>query len=421
MAKFVIQGKNKLSGEVRVSGNKNSTFPLIAAALLTAQPTKLSNVPNITDVEVMVDIIRDLGCKVDWNKETSIMVINPSGLSASQINPDLGGKLRGAIVLASSLLTRFGQAEFPSPGGDPIGARPLGVHLAAMKALGAECDRDFTGVRMTVKKLKPAKIFLEEASPTATEMAMIVAASLEGETVIDDAACEPHVADLAQMLIKMGAQIAGEGTNRVIINGKKTLQGVEHRVRPDHIEVGTFAIAAALAGGKVAIHDAREEDLKIILSYLGSMGINFDFAKGNVLVVKPSKLKAGKRSFQTRPWPGFPTDLMSQFIVLATQAEGTVLCHDWMYESRMFFVDQLIKMGANITLADPHRVIVVGPTKLHGQLIPSADIRAGGALVLAALVAEGVSIVEHAEVIDRGYEEFDKKLQALGVKIERVE
>lgn len=421
MAKFVIQGGTKLKGEVRVSGNKNSTFPLITAALLSSEPTKLTNVPNIVDLDVMVEILADLGCKVDWNKKTGIMLVNPSGLSGWEIKPDLGGKLRGAIVLAAALLVKFGKAEFPRPGGDPIGVRPVVAHLAAMQALGAEYDRDFSGVKLYTDHLAAAKVFLEEASPTATEMAMIVGAVLPEETVIDDAASEPHVTDLAQMLIAMGAKISGIGTNRLTIRGSKNLRGIEHRVRPDHIEVGTFAIAAAITGGEVKVVDVVQEDLKITLAYLSSMGVNCQFEKGNTLVVKPSTLKATQRTFKTRPWPGFPTDMMSQFIVLATQTEGTVLCHDWMYESRMYFVDRLIKMGANIILADPHRVIVIGPAKLHGDLVPTADIRAGGALVLAAMAAEGETIVEHAEVIDRGYENFDKKLKSLGAEIKRIE
>lgn len=419
MAKFIIQGPNILSGTVRVSGNKNSTFPLIAAALLVEETTKLTNVPNIKDVDVLVEILEDLGVRVDWNKETSIMIINPANFAKYEINSELGEKLRGAIVLASSLLVKFGKAQFPRPGGDPIGARPLDAHLSAMQAFGVNCDRDFLGVKLYADKLKPADIFLEEASPTATEMAMITASGIEGETVIEGAACEPHVVDLAGMLVKMGVEIQGEGTNTIRVRGTKQLKAVEHKVRPDHIEVGTFAIASAITGGTINIEDAYPQDLKIILAYLSHMGVKYFWKKDTVLTIKPSLLKAGQRTFKTRTWPGFPTDMMSQFIVLATQSEGTVLCHDWMYESRMYFIDRLIKMGANIFLADPHRVIVIGPSKLHGDLIPSADIRAGGALVLAALAAAGESIVEHAEVIDRGYESFDQKLSSLGANIRR--
>lgn len=419
MAEFIIKGGNKLKGEVQISGNKNSTFPLMAAALLGNSPTVLTNVPKIKDVEVMCDIIRDLGCKLEMTEDGTV-TIDPSSINSWEIKPELGGRLRGAIVLASALLVKFGKADFPRPGGDPIGARPVDAHMAALTALGATCNPDFAGTSLRAEKLKGAEIFLEEASPTATEMAMIVAASINEETIIEGAACEPHVTDLAEMLEKMGAKFEGIGTNILKIKGTKELQGVEHRVRPDHIEAGTFAVAAAITQGDVIIHDAWEKDLKMTMAYLKKMGVSYKYLDEETLHIMPSKLVATKqKDYHTRPWPGFPTDMMSQFIVLATQTEGSVLCHDWMYESRMYFVDRLIRMGANITIADPHRVFVVGPNKLHGELIPSPDIRAGGALVLAALCAEGESIVEHAEVIDRGFENFETKLSNIGAEIKR--
>jgi UDP-N-acetylglucosamine 1-carboxyvinyltransferase len=421
MAKFIIEGGHKLSGEVTVSGNKNSTFPLMSAALLAETPTTLTNVPKIKDVEVMCDILRDLGCTITSDDEGTV-TIDPAGLNKWEITPELGSKLRGAIVIASSLLVRFGKADFPRPGGDPIGARPLEAHLSALAQFGATSNPDFSGTSIRGENLKPAEIFMEETSVTATEMALIVAAGIEGESVIEGAAAEPHVVDLAEMLVKMGAKIEGAGTNTVRVLGVKNLKGVEHRVRPDHIEAGTFVIAAAITGGTVTIKDAWKKDLRMIMSYIEKMGVHYEFSDEETLVIKPATLVATKqKDYHTRPWPGFPTDMMSQFIVLATQAEGRTLCHDWMYEGRMYFVDRLIKMGADITVADPHRVIVVGPAKLHGELIPSPDIRAGGALVLAALVAEGESIVEHAEVIDRGFENLEDKLSALGAQIKREE
>lgn len=421
MAKFIIEGGNKLNGEVTVSGNKNSTFPLMAASILADSPTTLTNVPNIKDVEVMCDILRELGCVITTDEEGTV-TIDPSGINKWEIPSELGSRLRGAIVLASSLLVRFGKADFPHPGGDPIGARPIDAHMEALSAFGAVIDPDFAGTSIRAENLKPAQIFLQEASPTATEMAMIVAAAIDGESIIEGAAAEPHVEDLAEILIKMGAEISGAGTNTLKIIGNKKLQGVNHRVRPDHIEAGTFAIAAALTQGEITINDAWEKDLRMTMAYLGKMGVNWEFVDAKTLLIKPGKLISTKqKDYHTRPWPGFPTDMMSQFIVLATQAEGRTLCHDWMYEGRMYFVDRLIKMGADITVADPHRVIVVGPSQLHGELIPSPDIRAGGALVLAALVAEGESVVEHAEVIDRGFENLEEKLTALGAKIRREE
>lgn len=420
MAKFVIQGGQKLKGEVRVAGNKNSALKLMAATLLADTPTTLTNVPRIRDVETMSEIIRSLGGKVSENKKGEVS-IDPSGLKSSKPPAELMERIRASVVLAVPLLMRLGEVTLPRPGGDSIGERIIDTHLSMLEAFGAECVRDVKGCEILSKNLKPSNIFLEEASVTATEMALMVAACLPGETVIEGAAAEPHVQDLAEMLSQMGAQISGAGTNIVHIRGKSQLGGVEHRVRPDHIEVGTFAIASAVTGGDIKIHDARQEDLKSILAYLGKMGVQYGFEGKDVLHIKPSKLLAKQKKFQTRPWPGFPTDLMSPFIVLATQTEGVTLCHDWMYEWRIFFVDHLISMGADILIADPHRVVVTGPRKLHGEVIPSADIRAGGALVLAALAAEGESVVEHVEVIDRGYEDFEGRLASLGTKIERVD
>lgn len=420
MSKFVITGGCKLRGEVTVSGNKNSVFPLFSAAILSESKTTLTNVPQIKDVEVMIEILRDLGCEVEQDSKGTV-TIDPSNISSFEIKPDLGSKLRGAIVLAASLLVRFGKVDFPRPGGDPIGARPIEAHIEALSALGAKCDPDFQGVSIRAENLVEADIFLEEASPTATEMAMIVASSLEGTTTIEGAAAEPHVEELGQVLTKMGAQVSGAGTNKIKIKGKRKLEGINHKINPDFLEAGTFAVASAITSGDIVIHDAWEKDLKMTMVYLSKMGVDYEFIDETNLRVRPSILKSKQTKFHTRPWPGFPTDMMSQFIVLATQTEGTVLCHDWMYESRMYFVDRLIKMGANITLADPHRVIIVGPSRLHGDLIPTADIRAGGALVLAGLAADGETTVEHSEVIDRGYEDFDIKLKNLGADIERID
>lgn len=420
MANLQIIGGRPLKGEVRVGGNKNSMFGLISVALLASSPVSLTNIPRVRDVEVMVELIKKLGCKVSYNGD-GILTIDPSGISSSSPDRELAGKIRGSVVLSAPLLVRFGEVEIPRPSGDSIGWRLLETHINMFTSFGARCSGDNGAYQIKAADIRASEIFLEEASVTATEMAIIVAATLSGETIIEGAAAEPHVVDLAEMMNKMGAKIEGAGTNRVRIAGVKKLTGVEHRTRPDHIEVGTFAVASAVTGGDILIRDARREDLRIILAYLGKMGIEWEFAQGNTLRIKPSKLAAKQKKFHTRPWPGFPTDLMSPFIVLATQTEGTVLCHDWMYEWRIFFVDHLIDMGANIIIADPHRVIITGPKKLHGDVIPSPDIRAGGALVLAALAAEGQSTVEHAEVIERGYENFAQKLASLGADIKRVE
>lgn len=420
MAKLEIAGGKRLKGKVRVGGNKNSMFGLMSAALLANSSTQLTNSPHIRDVEVMVNILKSLGCKVDYNHDGEVRV-DSKGLSSSSPKSELAGRIRGSVVLAAPLLVRFGEVEIPKPSGDSIGERLLDTHINVLSSFGAQCNGNHASYKVRAKRLHATNIFLEEASVTATEMALIVASTIPEETVIEGAAAEPHVVDLEEMLVSMGAKIEGKGSNIVRVRGAKKLRGVEHKVRPEHIEVGTFAIAAAITGGEVHIEDALREDLKMILAYLGKMGITWEFGSNNTLHIKPSRLVARQRKFHTRPWPGFPTDLMSPFIVLATQTEGTILCHDWMYEWRIFFVDHLIDMGANIIIADPHRVIITGPKKLHGDVIPSPDIRAGGALVLAALAAEGESVVEHAEVIERGYENFAEKLASLGAEIKEIE
>lgn len=420
MSKFIIEGGRKLQGRVKVAGNKNSALKLMAAALLAKTPSELSNVPEIRDVSAMSDILQDLGVAVT-NKGNGQIVIDPAGLSSSQPNAALMGRIRASVVLAAPLLVRFGKTYLPMPGGDSIGERILDTHIAVLSSFGAKCSGDFSGYSIHAQKLQAGNIFLEEASVTATEMALMVASSIPGETIIEGAAAEPHVVDLAQMLISMGAKIEGAGTNTIKVRGSNNLRGVKHSVRPDHVEVGTFAIAAAVTQGDVKIEGALPEDLKMILAYLSKMGVRWKFIGGETLHVLPSTLVAQQKTFKTRPWPGFPTDLMSPFIVLATQTKGTILCHDWMYEWRIFFVDHLIGMGAQITIADPHRVIITGPAKLHGDTIPSADIRAGSSMVLAALAAEGQSVIEHAEIIDRGYEALEIKLTSLGAKITRVE
>lgn len=418
MAKFKITGKKKLDGVVKVAGNKNSALKLIPAALLSSSPSEFSNVPKIKDVDVLGEIVEELGVELE-GQGTSTLKINPAKLSSWEIDFSLARRIRASVVLAAPLLCRFGKVRLPKPGGDSIGERLLDTHFSVLSSFGAKIKEEPRSWLVQGGKLVPAEIFLEEASVTATEMALMLASCIPGKTTIKGAACEPHVVDLAAYLKACGARIEGEGTHVISIWGRKKLFGAKHKVRPDHIEVGTFAIASAITGGNILIKDVVREDLNPILLPLSHMGVKTEYQSGNLSVL-PSKLVADRKTFKTRPWPGFPTDLMSPFIVLATQTKGTVLCHDWMYEWRIFFVDHLIAMGADITIADPHRVIVSGPKKLLGDVIPSADIRAGGALVLAALAAEGESLVEHAEVIDRGYEDFGGRLASLGARIERI-
>lgn len=419
MAKFIIKSGAKLEGKVKLSGNKNAALKLIPATLLADSASTLTNVPDIVDIRIMLEMIERLGAKVErYDHE---VYIDPSGLKSYEPDTDLAAKIRASVVLAAPLLARFGKTVITPPGGDQIGDRLLDTHFRLMRQMGVEIKRENGKFYLSWKSKKPASIFLDESSVTATEMGMMLAASGNFETEIEDAAAEPHVADLAAFLTKMGANIKGAGTNILRIKGGK-LKGSSHRVVPDHIEGGTFAIAAAITGGRVLIEDFQPENYKMILSYLSDMGVKYKIGK-NTLEVTPSKLevKGTRREFQTRPWPGFPTDLMSPFIVLATQTKGTVLCHDWMYEWRIFFVDDLRSMGASIFIADPHRVIVSGPSKLLADRVYCKDIRAGISMVLAALVADGVSEIENIGTVYRGYERIDERLASLGADIKRVD
>lgn len=416
MSKFVVTGGNKLSGSITLSGNKNSVLKLIPASLIADTPSTFINVPQISDVNVMLEIVEGLGAKVKRNGHE--VTIDPANLSSFDLDPDLSSRFRASVVLAAPLLVRFGKAIVTPPGGDQIGDRLLDTHFNLLQKMGVTIERKDGRFYLDWKERKASKIFLEEASVTATEMGLIIASSLGKETQIDDVALEPHVSDLAEYLVSCGAKISGIGTNSLIIKGGK-LKGTVHKVCPDHIEGGTFAIAAAITGGKVEIKDFVADKYPMIMSYLSHMGVLFKASK-NSITVFPSKLEAQRRKFQTRPWPGFPTDLMSPFIVLATQTKGTVLCHDWMYEWRMFFVDDLISMGANIFIADPHRVIISGPTPLMSDRLFCKDIRAGVSVILAALVAKGTSEIENVEIVERGYENIEHRLTSLGAKIKKV-
>jgi UDP-N-acetylglucosamine 1-carboxyvinyltransferase len=413
MSKFLVTGGKKLEGKIVLSGNKNAALKLIPAALLADTPSTITNVPDISDVSVMLDIITKLGAKV--KREDHAVTIDPRGLSSFDIDPDLSSKFRASVVLAAPLLVRFGKTVVTPPGGDQIGERLLDTHFAMMQKMGVTIRREDGRYFLDWKKKITTDIFLDEPSVTSTEMGLMMASSMGTEMKIDDAATEPHVTDLAKFLTKMGAKIDGIGSNVLRIAGGN-LKGAEHKVCSDHIEGGTFAIAAAITGGNIEITDFKSEDCPMILNYLSYMGVNFKSFK-NSLTVMPSKLISTRGKFQTRPWPGFPTDLMSPFIVLATQTQGTVVCHDWMYEWRMFFVDDLISMGAKIFIADPHRVIVSGPTPLLSDRLFCKDIRAGVSVILAALAADGRSEIENVEVVARGYERIDERLKSLGAEI----
>lgn len=417
MSQFLIEGKTPLAGEIRVAGNKNAALPLIAATVLTDEECVLENLPAIRDVEAMLALLQSLGKTVEHVKPGEVRI--RGDITNGTPDPALVRKLRASILYLGALLARTGNAELVPPGGCVIGRRGVEGHFEALGALGAQIEIREHDYHARLCAPQAAKIFLHEPSVTVTENAMLLAATIEGETIIANAACEPHVSDLAHALAQMGATIRGADSNRLAITGKKKLRGFAHRVMPDHIEAGTFAIAAACTQGRLIIHEARQEHLQMTALCLRRFGMNLAFRDEQTLEVRPSELRAPAARVQVGIWPGFPTDLMSPLIVLATQAGGTTLCHDWMYESRMFFVDKLIAMGAQITLCDPHRVLVSGPTALRGQELSSPDIRAGIALVIAALSARGRSVIDRAELVDRGYEDIVSRLGNLGANLRR--
>lgn len=429
MASFIIEGGKPLRGSITVSGNKNAVLPAMAASLLTDDEIVLENVPRISDVRTMGLLLQNLGVHVEGTSTKSVRLEAKSSVS-KQPDDKLIADLRASVLLLGPLLARFGKATIRHPGGDIIGRRSIDQHLAALGAMGATVTKKGIVNSVTTKKLHGARIYLTEASVTATENILMAGVLAEGETVVTNAAAEPHVVCFGRMLTKMGARIEGLGTHQLVIKGVSTLTGCRHTIRPDHTEMGTWAIAAAVTGGDVLIHDVHPEDLIPISAVLTAMGVGMtpipckrhpmtDGIERVCIRVTKGDLVA-LPVIRTNVWPGFPTDLMSPTIVLSTQCRGTTLAHDWMYEGRMFFVDRLIKMGASIIIADPHRVIVNGPTQLFGRKSASPDIRAGVALVIAALAAKGTSTINMVELIDRGYEHIDKRLTDLGASAKRV-
>ena len=418
MAKFRIEGGHPLNGIIKTAGNKNAALPIIAATALTTETCLLKNVPEIRDVHVMLNLLRNLGKTVSRIKSS---VYEISGqIQNNRLPRDLAGNLRASILLIGGFLPVTKEIILPPPGGCVIGRRKMDTHFDVVKAFGGKVVLSEDDFILQASKLNPGHVLLMEASVTATGNALLLSSAIEGKSVIENAACEPHIADLCQVLVKMGAKIDGIGSNRLQIRGNTKLHGFEHSVVPDHIEAGTFAIASASLNSSLIIQDAVKSHLQMTILHLNRMNVKAEFKDDNTLSIQPSKLISRSGKIQVGVWPAFPTDLMSPMIVLATQAEGMTLCHDWMYESRMFFVDKLSIMGANIIQCDPHRVIVHGPTPLKGQELSSPDIRAGIALVIAAMIAHGTSIIDRAELIDRGYEQIDKRFSAIGAKIERI-
>ncbi|MBI1276519.1 MAG: UDP-N-acetylglucosamine 1-carboxyvinyltransferase [Anaerolineaceae bacterium] len=427
MEQFVIQGGKPLSGTIKAGGNKNAAIKMIPACLLTEEPVILRNMPKIGDVLTTLDIMRQLGADVTWVDSSSVR-IHAQNISTTDVDPTLASKIRASIVFAGPMLARMRRIRLPIPGGDSIGERRLDTHAVALQKLGANITLQKALLVMETEGLVGTNILLNEASVTATENALMAAVLAKGVTVLRNVACEPHIQDLCQMLNTLGAQIQGAGTNQLIITGVERLHGGEARIGADYMEVGSFIGAAIVTGGEIRITDADPQHLEMIALTFGRLGVQWDTQGEDIVVPAAQTLSIvpdlGNRLpiIKAQPWPAFPPDLMSIALVIATQCAGAVLFHDWMYESRFFFTDKLVRMGARITLCDPHRVLVQGPTTLQGQsYITSPDIRAGMAILLAALGAKGQTRIFNIRQIDRGYERVEEKLKALGADINRVE
>ncbi len=425
MDSFVIEGGHRLAGEITVAGNKNAALPMLAATLLSAGPVQLDNVPEIRDVATMLQALTDLGAEVERTGRGSVRV-SAKKLVKSAPSVSICQQMRASFMLAGPLLARTGRAELPVPGGDKIGRRPLDTHVEALSALGAEVEvRPDRYVMSAPRGLTGVDVFLSEMSVMATENVLMAAVLARGTTVLRNCASEPHVQDLCRLLIAMGAQIEGVGSHTLTIQGVSALNGCTGRVGPDYLEVGSFIALAALSGQGVLIRGARPEEHRITQVAYEKLGVHWEVRGDDIFVPHHEELvvREGLHNAVPRihdaPWPGFPADLTSIALILATQARGSCLIHEWMYESRLYWVDRLISMGARVIVCDPHRAIVTGPAKLYGQTVSSPDIRAGMALLLAALVAEGKSVIQNAQQIDRGYERIDERLRGLGAKIER--
>ncbi|OGC02408.1 UDP-N-acetylglucosamine 1-carboxyvinyltransferase [candidate division KSB1 bacterium RBG_16_48_16] len=425
MEKYVIEGGHPLSGSVTISGNKNEALPAIAACLLTDEPVTLRNVPRIGDVNSMLDIMHELGVEIEDLDKNDVRLCSRN-LKGSELDSDKCRSLRAAILLAGPLITRHDHVSMPPPGGDVIGRRRLDTHFTAFESLGARVSEKDKKYIIEKKTLVGQDIFLEEQSVTATENVLMAAVLSKGETVLRNAACEPHVAGLARMLVAMGAKIEGIGTNILHIKGVDKLSGTDHTIGPDYLETGGYITLAAVTGSEMTIQNVNPHDLCVIKSTYRKLGVAYETRDNAVWVPSGQKLEiqpdfsGDVPKIDDGPWPAFPTDLMSIVIVGATQASGTVLIFEKMYDGRMFFVDYLVSMGARIVLCDPHRVVVVGPSQLIGSQMQSPDIRAGMALIIAALCAHGESSIYNIRQIDRGYENLEGKLQGLGAKIRRV-
>lgn len=416
MSKLIIEGGQPLKGTVKISGSKNAALPIIAATLLTDQTCRLSNVPRIEDVKNLLKIMEKLGTKYDFTGND--LTIRTEKIKTHIIDKILVRSLRASILLMGPLLSRIGKCEISHPGGCIIGKRPIGVHFDVLRAMGVKISQNEDSyIAETKKIILPKRIYMDEVSVTATENAIMAATLGQGQTTLCPAACEPHVQDLVLFLQKMGAVIDGEGTHNVTITGVTKLNGTEHKIVSDEVESGTFAIAAIATKGKVKLENAPIKNLEPLIHKLNQMGAKTEIKGEEAIFSYQGPLKAV--TIQVDTWPRIPSDLQPPLTVLATQAEGTSLVHDWIFDRRFGYTDDLAKMGANITMCDPHRVLVTGPTKLYPANLPTLDLRAGAAIVIAALISKGTSEIEHAELIDRGYESFDNRLKLLGANIKR--
>jgi UDP-N-acetylglucosamine 1-carboxyvinyltransferase len=422
---YVVEGGRRLSGTIRPSGNKNAALPIVCAALLTEHPVVLENVPRIRDVETLVELIASTGVEVRW-AERNTLHIHAKHVASSKLDPELCRKIRASILLAAPMLARCGEIELPPPGGDVIGRRRVDTHFLALERLGASFDLS-ESFHLTTPGLRGADVFLDEPSVTGTENALMAAVAASGTTILRNAASEPHVQDLSHFLVALGAEIEGIGTNKLTVQGGRQLGAATHRIGPDHIEVGSFIGLAAVTCSEIRIADAGIEHLRSTLMGFARLGVSCTIDGPDLIVpaeqqkVIQSDLGGHVPKLEDQPWPQFPADTMSIALVTATQCSGLILIHEKMFESRLFFVDKLIGMGARIVLCDPHRALVSGPSKLRGSSVESPDIRAGMAMLLAALCAEGESRINNVGQIERGYERIDERLRALGARVERVE
>lgn len=417
MDKFIINGNKGLAGEVEVRGSKNAAGPALAACLLTEDDCIIDNLPLIEDIKIALEILKDLGASVEFLGERKVKVnaknINPENMDFAKF-----AKSRISVVFIGPLLAHFEKFKFPSPGGDRIGLRPISVHINALRKLGATIEKEQNYYTVQKNGLLGKEITLEEFSPTATEVLMMAAVLAKGKTIIKGAASELSVKDLGEVLLKMGAKIKGHGTHFIEIDGVEKLNGCEHSVESDHLEAGTFIVAGALTPGRVVVKNINFEYLDMFLNKIEEAGVNIDRGENQITVFYSPFLKPVKT--QALPYPGFPTDLLPILIPILTRAQGKSLIHDPLYENRFNYVHELRKMGADIEIVDPHRAFVFGPNKLKGVDIESSDIRAGASLILAALMAEGKTIINNVFQIDRGYEKIEERLQKLGADIKRI-